>query len=946
MTEDKNPYIKQHSEIRINGGYATVYEALYRTTRKADSKPKIRKTTMPFDLMYAKLSKTLTGFTDTKEMNIIPENCRYYECFQNYHIVAIEEQPAVRTILVSASYCENIMSRTQSYLTEGKISKETFNFYENRIAIIRKGFQKKFEGSPLKLSFPYVILLLCFVKRNKTFERATAPHVFFKRTPIYGFGDPLLVAPLSNVTGEHELCIGSGSEGPEEMLKIKQNLPSIIKYYRKLFWNNVFNTDFQNNFSLYEDVEQFKNYIKWNFFTEREPSFIYTAPFKKSKLDFGGAISIVKYGINNIVEPKGDSKYQHIETTLLSPFNSGTHVEGSKDELIYDITNEYYLNDTISIMAGDLLTLPNNRTILFESFISKNLMEKPSCFRILINNKTRVIVKITKRFINFLIMAIENATNLLEIKTPDGVLQPGDIISFNNEPGGGETMMTIKSIRVKGDNSIDIVNTAGTSFILGSLPHFKKVNMNELYFDTEKFDIPKIKNKECIFEIAPTNRENFIAYGFKAKFIDTNFDASNTNIVARFKRIHSDTKGPQPSDTNINRYVKHLTPYPTPYNTRTPKCHFDLMSNIIPVSKKLPINVGGFLKMAYNPYYKQLDNSRIFIDDVNGGVFARNQDLDASLKEMVSKGELTITSIGKDIQFKVGDNIVVFDHNPLKMLEIRKIIEMKAIPNKVNSAVLELVQFITKNRSDQTETVDYILNHNIIGFTKVRKIIGKFGDLHYGFKIKSKVDSIPCFPKDSTNIIIGFIIDTVTEPMVLLSNAKTLWFSDINTTNFDLIKPSNRQYKTLDHAVIDSKDFKLQCGDPVTLSEYQSYFNGAIALDCVASELAEGVLTLSSIDYEKQCNVTGIEVPVFQRGNQPNLSVMNKSALTLAGIPAPRLNCYYSNNIANNIDPMLLIPTSLGEFVIPSNEDTKIMLNTTSGRKLVAFSSHHRRINV
>ena len=944
MAEDKTPYIKQHSEIRINGGYATVYESLYRTTRKSDSKPKIRKTTIPFDLMHAKLSKTLTGFSDSKEMNIIPENCRYHECFKNYHLVAIEEPPAVRTVLFSTSYMESALNRANLLFSEGKITKETVEFYKKRTSIISAGFQKKFEGAPIRLSFPYVILFFCFVKRGKTFERVHSPHVFFKRTPVYGFADPLLIAPLTNITGEHELCIGSGREHPEDLERIKQTLPSIIKHYKMLFWNNVFNTDFQSNLTLYEDVEQFKNIIKWNFFTEQNPSFIYTAPFKKSKLDFGGIISILKNSITQIVEPRGsNSKYQIIEQSLLSPLNSGERVEGTKDELIYDTTNEYYLNETLSIMTGDLLTLPNNRTILFESFISTQLMDRPSRFRLLINNKTRVLVEINKRFINFLIMAIENATNLLEIRTPSGILKPGDLISFNNEISGGETMMTIKSIRIKGDNSIDIVNTSGTSFILSALPNFKKVDMNSLYLGTEKFEASKMKDKECIFELSNTTRDDFIIYGFKAKFIDIDFNQRENCIIARFKRSSSTT-----SDPNQNRYVVHLTTNPTDINHRTSQCSFNLIKNITLVNKRVPINVGGEIRLAQYPYHKHHDGSRIFIDDMNGAKFARKQDLDIALQEMAGKGYLTITSIGKDIEFKIGDNIVVFDYDPIKMLEVRKIIDIKTVPNE-NKVGIKAVQFVTKNRSDQIETTDYIVGQNIVGLAKVRKIVGKIGDLHYGFKIKSKVDSIPCFPKDSTNIIIGFIIDTVTEPMVLLSNAKTLWFSDINTTNFDIIKPSNRQYKTLDHAIIDPKDFKLQCGDPVTLSEYQSYFNGLIVIECPVPVSHEATLLPTALDCDKQCHITSAtEAFVFHRGNYGNLSVMDKTCLALVGIPTPRLSCYYEDttHIVNNINPEPLIPTFLGEFVVPSNTDKQIIFNTTAGRKLVTFSSHHRRINV
>ena len=69
------------------------------------------------------------------------------------------------------------------------------------------------------------------------------------------------------------------------------------------------------------------------------------------------------------------------------------------------------------------------------------------------------------------------------------------------------------------------------------------------------------------------------------------------------------------------------------------------------------------------------------------------------------------------------------------------------------------------------------------------------------------------FPKKDTNIIIGFLYDTGgPEPLVLCSNACTLWYSDV-IEKFEAIPFTNSKWKDLTHAPINPSKMRIQAGD-------------------------------------------------------------------------------------------------------------------------------------
>jgi hypothetical protein len=132
------------------------------------------------------------------------------------------------------------------------------------------------------------------------------------------------------------------------------------------------------------------------------------------------------------------------------------------------------------------------------------------------------------------------------------------------------------------------------------------------------------------------------------------------------------------------------------------------------------------------------------------------------------------------------------------------------------------VSFALSDKNGSPTSYPYIDGRNgyvLIG--SVRKITNKWEELSAGMKIISKEARISMFPKKDANIIIGFLYDTGgPEPLVLCSNACTLWYSDV-IEKFDIIPMADRKWKGLEHAPINPSKMRIQAGD---MLQGKSYF--------------------------------------------------------------------------------------------------------------------------
>jgi hypothetical protein len=925
---------KIYSEIRINGGFASIFNAEYNTNRKGNSIPKIRKSSVPFDLFISKLNRSLTGFSDKREASIIPENCRYHEVLKGGqgHLIVVEEPPMIRTVLLSNSqteYLKNIYSGNTN--PNGSITPENKEML-SYVSKIRAGYQERLQGSPLTLSFPYVVMIILFQFRNGFFDRMTSPLVFFKRSPLVGLSDPLFIAPLSNISGEFEMCIGSGLTSDELTGLHRKSLTYAMKYYRKLFWNNLFNTDFMTNQKMYEDIAQVSNFATWSLATKENPSFIYTVPWKKARVDFAGALSLLK---SRLISTESSTRYKSqqyaiLERTIQEPVEADKE-DKYKRKLYYDVTGEYHIDESTFLLSGDMITLPNKKKILFESFIGSELHSMPSHYRLLINDKHRIIIPIKRSFNTFISKTIKEATTMQKIKTQHGIIKVGDIISFDKlkDMSGiiGNRIKKVEAIRVKGDNTIDVVLNDNLCIRHEAFPKFETVDVDNLFIGQYKFD-KHMKTERIMF--ARSNKPLYFMYQHcLAKFKELNL--VNERFTARFE--------PSPDLTRVN-IIMPLTLKPS--NPDFGDYQIIKDKDLMKFSKNIPINwFGGLYSGQGADYFVNKSFTKIFSEK---NIILTKPKIKDIFKDINKTGRIEMFSFGFPLDFNIGDNVVIFDTDPINMLTVRKIIGMNFKDSKEGSSTFSSLNFVTKDQKGNILEFPFInetQEKTTVKMGKIRKVVGKVEGLSYGFKIKSIRDGIPCFPKDSVNIIVAFISDTLLQPMVLLSNARTLWLSDVlNERNFEIYNDKHKDYEKLEHAMIMPEDFVIQDGDIVSFSKYKSNFSGIVCIDTRIDSEGEGIIFNTD---DKAVHI--IDLNNFSPNNNSNTtSLLTRDRLRIDSIPSPRLEKYYQTTKPISLNPSLLIPTLYGEFIEFDKNYNKAIKNSLGNGRVIGFSSDHRRL--
>ena len=205
----------------------------------------------------------------------------------------------------------------------------------------------------------------------------------------------------------------------------------------------------------------------------------------------------------------------------------------------------------------------------------------------------------------------------------------------------------------------------------------------------------------------------------------------------------------------------------------------------------------------------------------------RKAEIQEFSSELVKDDQFKVESWDLDIDFKIGDKVVVSDwYNPMNMLVVKQIEDFKE--NKETGDIY----FILKDKEGNLSEVRYVIGHkSSVKAGLVRKITNRWEGLDAGTKIVAKEAGISMFPKKDTNIIIGFLYDTGgPEPLVLCSNGCTLWYSDV-MSKFELITINNKKWKNLKCAPIASlvkekgrPKIRFQAGDLLTRSNYSFGF--------------------------------------------------------------------------------------------------------------------------
>jgi len=151
----------------------------------------------------------------------------------------------------------------------------TFQFSVGMIDRDVPGVRFKNDVLFANLSFPYLVIILGFVYRpNEESWMVTNKYVFFRKSPILYLSDDLFKAPIPNIGGNQNFCIGDMGGG------YYRTINEAYGDFIRRFFENRFSRDWYTNCTLYEN-DDYYNLEKWVRLSQKDPSFVLRAPLKK-----------------------------------------------------------------------------------------------------------------------------------------------------------------------------------------------------------------------------------------------------------------------------------------------------------------------------------------------------------------------------------------------------------------------------------------------------------------------------------------------------------------------------------------------------------------------------------------------------------------------------------------------------------------------------------------
>jgi hypothetical protein len=744
-------------EIRINQKYANILYSDYDKSKKGDSIPKIRKKTI-FTEDYAS-----RFFPDTA--TIIPPNCRYIEKVNKGTLVVIEEPPAFRTIKASFNIDDELMRLED----RGKI--EEFGY---------KDYLRK-HRHPFKfmLAFPYVVFILYINDYNEL----NNSEVYIRVQQMSGMSDYLLKIPMLNISENQGICLGDSSS------KRHRSLLHTIQNIIMVFWSAEFNTDYNYNYQAYREVSQVNTYLEWQYLSKENPMFIYDVDWIRLPYTIGEAIKRLKRNFH--IPDMNRVGYHDLSQMFFTPIDTGKELKPyprsrKKYKLFFDTAQGTYLDSNIFVHVGDPFVFKNGKICHIDSF--GGFLESSTIDFIQIDmNGKKVIMKFTKELQKFLLEQTKKIRFAEEATLPNGVvIKPDDILTHTLK-NGSKLFKKVNYIRRCRDNQLEV--KLGADFYL-----VDGINNGKI-IDVEAPDIfgLKLKKTEEYIYINQDGRGGSLKSCTMAKYLGIDVGRRN-DLLLKFKvRGRSDP---------ITMQFDKVYSSPPLYEKEALKS----IPGIFRVGRKmLSVQNAGDRIICTDRTWKH--DKQIIYNTANTRMLKpRAVDIQLLIKDDV----FSITGPEYDVSFNIGDKVVVSNwSDPIKMLTIKTI--QSFVFNKENGEISFALQDKKGNLSNEA----YVsARDGIVYIGRIRKITNMVARLQAGTKIIANEASIPNFPKKDVNIIIGFLIDTGTEPLVLCSNCCTLWLTDV-ITKFKKVTMKAKRWKTLQHAPIDVSKIKFQAGDIV-----------------------------------------------------------------------------------------------------------------------------------
>jgi hypothetical protein len=772
------------NEIRINSKYTQLTESLYPETLKDKSIPTIRKQFTNTDDYLKKVSGMFNKTTD-----LLPPNCRYIEKLSRGHLVVVEEPPALRTIKTSLYMGKEIeMLEAEGKIKEWGIDK---NYYVDE----RPTFLN------FTLAFPYVI----FIKVFDEYNNLTAGQVFLRVARLSGLADYLLIAPLTNISDDQYICYGSRAGQ-------NRSLDTALADSIMLFWASTFNSDYMYNYRTYTVVPYVNSHISWQYHSQTNPMFIYSADWVKYRLNLGGTIEKVKQDLNLVSAT--NIGYTELSKIFVRPMDTGKRekigVKKTKyQNLFYDVAQGMYLKDGFFIHVGDPIKLKNGNKAFVDSFIGFSGSDRINYIQFKTENGKELLVKIPHDHLKrskYLLEAFKKERYAKKGVLANGVeIKEGDIVILDTPKTiSGSIYKHVRYIRKTRDGITEA--KLGNDFYI-----LENINGNIFNIDEPEYKGTKLKKDTSyvlISSISKVARHRGHLVKFGGLSVDMNgsllfeFNPTSERRTSPINIKFDPTTGKEMAGTTMY-HVFNL------HETKSMPAVFRIGRTILSMRDETKSSSACHANLAWATKHGLVTSYDAVVANPNIDQVAAHCLFDNGTKFKIEGFEL-------DIEFNIGDKVVSADWlNPINNLIIKTIQGFKV--DKENGTI----DFVLTDKNGTLTSTTYVdvreTSNILVG--KIRKIVNKFGKLSAGTKIIAEEGFIPNFPKKDVNIIVGFIIDTGgADPFVLCSNGCTLWYSQV-ISDFKKIGMKAKKWAKLSHAPIDIQKIKFQPGDLIMCRE-------------------------------------------------------------------------------------------------------------------------------
>jgi len=620
-----------------------------------------------------------------KTTELIPQNCRYIEHIENGKIVVVEETPQIRTILTTIDLSNNYAELT----TKGVVKEYGYeNFFDK---------YKKSSGSIYKftLAFPYLVFVIRFTNNNEF----ALGRVFFRKKSLLGLGELLYKAPLYNINIDQSLCIGRDDQ-PVPITNISLGIKNVIDR----FWMATFNSDYIANIHEYAKTGNIlANFFEWEYYTKVNPMFIYSVDLIPHQVTLNQVIKNMKGTSSNGEENSSRSLYSFASLikAITTPIATGTVIKDpvyKQDTELLDNITSGILTNSGTIEVGERFKLASKEYVVV-SFMG--LPESgPTHIKLFnVDLKEEKIFTLTNKLKEEISKSIFEYYLLESIEINGIILKPSDIILLKRL----DTLNIHKKIdhirrNIDGIPEIKIGNEYVTPQILQKC-FVEKINIDQIYLRGDQlvknFPVCLIKNIIPSIPIAYAEDQTYHEFSVVDGNICLEFTLSkhcktlsgqNNYIMSlnNFKDTENCIDNPKPNTLLKTTDVNVLPPI------------FRYFRNICSTKYSLSTKDSSSVKYIPKKYFVLHNNDPIQSCYIE-------KDL---VKYIIQNDTLSLKSFDIDIEYKIGDRVIVADwKNPDKLLVPRTITGFKT--NTLENSETE-ISILLIDKKDNIAIIPFI----------------------------------------------------------------------------------------------------------------------------------------------------------------------------------------------------------------------------------------------